>query len=119
MPKRVQRLSHKGYKTPENTVYVGRPTPFGSPFKLTREGWILCYSIHRTRLSPWFYWSASGGFTVADVVELYEQWVTGKLRRSFLATAPDYSVLRGKDLSCFCSLDTPCHADVLLKVANA
>jgi len=26
--------------------------------------------------------------------------------------------LRGKDLACFCPLDQPCHADVLLEIAN-
>ena len=26
--------------------------------------------------------------------------------------------LRGKDLACFCALDKPCHADVLLELAN-
>jgi hypothetical protein len=26
--------------------------------------------------------------------------------------------LRGLDLACFCSLDAPCHADVLLEIAN-
>jgi len=27
--------------------------------------------------------------------------------------------LRGKNLACWCPLDQPCHADVLLKVANS
>jgi hypothetical protein len=27
--------------------------------------------------------------------------------------------LRGKDLMCWCPLDKPCHADVLLELANA
>jgi hypothetical protein len=27
--------------------------------------------------------------------------------------------LRGKDLACWCPLDYPCHADVLLEIANA
>ena len=27
--------------------------------------------------------------------------------------------LRGKDLSCWCAPDLPCHADVLLELANA
>lgn len=27
--------------------------------------------------------------------------------------------LRGKDLACWCPLDKPCHADVLLEIANA
>lgn len=26
--------------------------------------------------------------------------------------------LKGKNLACFCPLDEPCHADVLLKIAN-
>lgn len=25
---------------------------------------------------------------------------------------------RGKNLACWCKLDSPCHADVLLKLAN-
>ena len=27
--------------------------------------------------------------------------------------------LRGRDLACYCPLDEPCHADVLLEVANS
>ena len=27
--------------------------------------------------------------------------------------------LGGKDLACWCALDQPCHADVLLKIANS
>lgn len=30
----------------------------------------------------------------------------------------DLSELRGKDLACWCPLDQPCHADVLLEIAN-
>ena len=30
----------------------------------------------------------------------------------------DVTPLRGKNLACFCSLDEPCHADVLLELAN-
>jgi hypothetical protein len=28
------------------------------------------------------------------------------------------AALRGKDLACWCPLDQPCHADVLLELAN-
>lgn len=31
---------------------------------------------------------------------------------------PDLAALRGKDLACWCPLDQPCHADVLLELAN-
>lgn len=30
----------------------------------------------------------------------------------------DVTPLRGKNLACFCPLDQPCHADVLLEIAN-
>jgi hypothetical protein len=29
-----------------------------------------------------------------------------------------FAPLRGKDLACWCPLDQPCHADVLLELAN-
>ena len=29
------------------------------------------------------------------------------------------AALRGKNLACFCPIDQPCHADVLLELANA
>lgn len=32
MPKRIQRKRTKGWKMPEGTVYVGRPTQWGNPF---------------------------------------------------------------------------------------
>ena len=40
-------------------------------------------------------------------VELYEAWVDLDARE-----------LAGKDLACWCPLDEPCHAYVLLKLAN-
>jgi hypothetical protein len=37
----------------------------------------------------------------------------------FLTHHPDMlAPLRGKNLACFCALDQPCHADVLLRLAN-
>lgn len=35
-----------------------------------------------------------------------------------LPKRPDVSELRGKNLACWCPLDQPCHADVLLELAN-
>ena len=32
---------------------------------------------------------------------------------------PDLDPLRGHDLACWCPLDQPCHADILLKLAAA
>ena len=121
-PQRIQRKRTKGWKMPENCIYVGRPTKFGNPFRLTPDGWIECYSINRTILNPWILWSATGGFNIDDILELYELWVNGMLsERKYLPHTPTDEMLNslsGKDLSCFCPLDKPCHADILLKLAN-
>lgn len=39
--------------------------------------------------------------------------------RREVAPALDVTVLRGRNLACWCPLDGPCHADVLLELANA
>lgn len=47
-----------------------------------------------------------------DAVRLYRGWVFN------LRSAADIAELRGKNLACWCPLDQPCHADVLLELAN-
>jgi len=78
---------------PPNTVYVGRPTIWGNPFMVSEYGARLAVFNYRNRL------------------ENYK-------RIGALDTALNISFLRGKDLACFCPLDQPCHADVLLEIAN-
>jgi hypothetical protein len=43
-----------------------------------------------------------------EAIRLYREWLIGK----------DLTELRGKNLACYCKLDQPCHADVLLELAN-
>jgi hypothetical protein len=38
--------------------------------------------------------------------------------KSIESIAKNINELRGKDLACWCALDQPCHADVLLEFAN-
>ena len=90
-PKRIQRQRTKGWRMPENTVYVGRPTKWGNPYVL------------------------------GENYTLFERAMAVVLYRVKLAQAKDSAViqqLRGKDLACWCPLDQPCHADVLLEWAN-
>jgi hypothetical protein len=85
---------------PEGAVYVGRPTKYGNDFKIGDP-----YPFVEDHLC-----------TLDDVVWLYE--VDLKAMES-IGTLDDFlAPLRGKDLACFCPLDQPCHADVLLKLAN-
>jgi hypothetical protein len=103
---------------PKNTVYVGRPTVWGNPFKIKKP-------FDKKILD---YWSTvpmtvDAGELIAtsakDAVDLYEQvLVSHHGLDQVLYCVHATKELRGKNLACWCSLDKPCHADVLLIVAN-
>jgi hypothetical protein len=87
---------------PPNTVYVGRPTKWGNYYKVGE---------------PYPY-MADLTITPKEAVYLFEiSWSGIAIERGY---HPDkwLDELRGKDLACWCALDKPCHADVLLKLAN-
>ncbi|RFC66467.1 DUF4326 domain-containing protein [Fulvimarina endophytica] len=103
-PKRVQLKRTKGWRMPPNTVKVTRPGPFGNPFSIA-----FCQA--------WFQMNYSDAR--AKAVSLFREWVNGDLDSKWTeAKKPDLSQIRGKNLACFCPLDAPCHADVLLEIAN-
>ncbi len=67
--------------------------------------------------------------TRAEIVELFRRTLFAPDRGMLAAwpsaagrfakfTPADVAELRGKDLVCWCPLDQPCHADVLLEIAN-
>lgn len=104
-PQRIQRQRTKGWRMPEGAVYVGRPSRWGNPFS---PGQLIAFRNNETGEVRSFLPE-----TVAECVEHFR----------FLAEAAAQDVraeLAGKDLACWCPLDDqPCHADVLLEVANA
>lgn len=123
-PKRIQRRRVPGWRMPEGAVYVGRGTRWGNPFVV----WQDAYAPGK----PWYVSSVYGGHQqVADraagvriAVDLYRAWLAEKRRQTLHdAERPDpidvLKALRGRDLACWCALDRPCHADVLLEIANA
>jgi hypothetical protein len=101
----MQLSRKKGWKMPENTVKVDRTTKWGNPFIVGEHG------------------------TRAECVRLFEYLLGGLLcisannceaQEAYMAMARcDLEQLRGKNLACWCPLDAPCHADVLLVMANA
>jgi hypothetical protein len=115
--KRIQRKRTKGWKMPEGAKYVGRPTKWGNPFKLSPDGWIMYYKEGKAFGDPWCYFSEHSGFEIKDVVDLYGLWLDGKLQKDhpYLPTPPSIEELKGKDLACFCPLDSTCHVDAILK----
>ena len=101
MPIRIQRRRSKGWKMPPNTVYVGRPTKYGNPID-----WRLGLELGDEQ------WAK------ATAVSLYRDWLR-KGRGPAAATDEDIRSLRGKNLCCWCKESDPCHADVLLEIANS
>ena len=96
MPKRIQRRRTKGWRMPEGAVYVGRPSKWGNPF------------------TPPF--GVGPGDARQSAADAYRRWLHDE-RPDLIADAK--RELRGKDLVCWCWEYFPCHADVLLGVANS
>ena len=101
-PRRYQRQRNVSADIPADAKYVGRPTKWGNPYKIGEpypDGDPVELQHPATR---------------QDVVDLFEGYMAGL----HIAKPPNASELRGKDLVCWCPLDQPCHADVLLEIAN-
>ena len=99
-PRRIQRKRTKGWRMPANTVYVGRPTIWGNRY--TVNG---------------FYLAVYAGTPLTQAKQSCVDWFESKASDEFKDLCK--VELRGKNLACWCPLDQPCHADVLLSIANS
>jgi hypothetical protein len=81
-------LNKHAVGTPAGTIYIGRGSKWGNPFKVGQDG------------------------DRAAVIAKHEWWLRDQhdLLRSI-------GELRGKDLVCFCA-PAACHGDLLLRLAN-
>jgi hypothetical protein len=119
MPERIQLRRTRGWRKPEGAVVVGRPTIFGNPFRPSFEhGRWLVRDDNDVDYEPWV---NSRAGAIDKCVELFANdltyWLGGRMSHDpELALA--IAGLRGKDLACWCPLGQPCHADVLLEIAN-
>lgn len=96
MLERIQRKRSKGWRMPENTVYVGRPTRWGNPWRAGIMGMSASEAVEA--------FAGQMALTRLDDPEYFRRWL---------------EPLRGKNLACWCPPGQPCHADVLLRLANA
>lgn len=89
-------------KTPKDAVYVGRPTKWGNPFVIGKDG------------------------DREEVIRKYRAYVDN-LRYTSDLFIHDLNELRGKDLVCWCApfggiefnrIPTICHAQILGNLAN-
>jgi Domain of unknown function (DUF4326) len=100
---RIQLCRVKGWRLPEGAVSVARPTKWGNPYRIGG--------------SVDFPYSEVFGSTVRDRAHAVEIFTMYARIRSGYAMLARHE-LAGKDLACWCPLTEPCHADVLLEVAN-
>jgi hypothetical protein len=101
-PARVQLSRKPGWKKPDNTVVVSRPTVWGNPFPIGKLGREVALKRFREMLQ--------------DPAQMAAWWY------------PPLSQIRaklgGRNLACWCALPAPgepdqCHAAILLEIANA
>lgn len=106
-PIRIQRKRTKGWKMPESTVSVCRPGKWGNPF-------IVSEKVRPGARSGTSYFCVP---TAQDAVDCYREMMglDGETAEALRASLHE---LEGKNLACFCPLNQPCHADVLLELAN-
>lgn len=87
---------------PQGAIYVGRPTKWGNPFSHIRDkNTTAAYIVE----------------TIEEAVMMYSRWIQTKPH--LLEALPE---LRGKNLVCWCSSPSkrgPCHAHILIKLANS
>jgi hypothetical protein len=132
MPDRITLSRAKGWRMPENTVKASRPSLYGNPWQAPA----YLHVANARYLVP-------GTMTVGETIEQHRHWLVvgaigidamrfpdnltpfgrvalkdelAVLRAKVLANLPH---LRGKNLACWCKPGQPCHADVLLEIANA
>jgi uncharacterized protein DUF4326 len=145
MPERIQLRRTVGWRKPEGAVVVSRPGRWGNPFAYrTRTALARVPALDG---SAWEYedrisadgmrhdYHHPGGrvtehwvryMTRAECVELYRRALVTPTPQLYLLdrsrarlTVEDVRTqLAGRDLACWCRPDQPCHADVLLELAN-
>lgn len=121
-PRRIQQHRTKGWRKPEGAVAVGRGTKWGNPFRpihcdrrLHYDGLEEFPHPHWHLLADDLDVLAARWGTKAEAIE----WAVKAYRmRTILQHEEIRTELAGKDLMCWCPLDAPCHADVLLELAN-
>lgn len=119
-PYRVQLSRRKGWRKPDNTVVVARPSKFGNPITMLDVG--SQYPSLDDR--------GVATIVVRDFEVLAKQGTLyvpnwrrfggerGPIRWNYPSLDEIRTELAGKNLACWCDLDMPCHAAVLLTLAN-
>lgn len=80
-------LNKRVHGVPKDAIYVGRPSKFGNPYEIGKDG------------------------SREEVIQKYEAWL---LTADNGLSIADLLQLKGKDLVCWCA-PKACHAQILMK----
>lgn len=119
-PRRLQRKRERGWRKPAHAVIVDRTSRFGNPWRVIYShydcGWIVVRANGQGR------WRSRPFPRSPDDAHAY---VIAMFQRHLRMTPTGRSLaklamreLRGRDLICACNEGRPCHADVLISIAN-
>lgn len=136
MPERIQRKRARGWRMPENTAYVGRGSIWGNPFSVGAPSGVFDGKDGRglgirdqveilipavdLETSIQFYRDLLSGFIQPEMYPHGHDWRTRFGQKIGGCHPSEWArgTLRGKNLACWCELGAPCHADILLEIAN-
>lgn len=123
-PRRIQLKRTKDWRMPENTVKVDRTTRWGNPFRSAPD-------MPRSRafeawcFRDWLYEQLGAiriGTPEQRDLRRFTQMMSGGGTEALAQRAAEIinalPLIRGKNLACWCPPGEPCHADVLLELAN-
>lgn len=136
-PQRITLSRAKGWRKPAGAVIVARPSIWGNPWGIGSPGTVdLVLDGVKTR------YQTGSALDAHDAVGLFAYWlrdgsllpIQGKPEVKLTTTGQQsmrdhlhgrrklilsrLHELRGHDLCCWCKQGQPCHADVLLQMAN-
>lgn len=108
MPQRIRLSRKKGWRMPAGAVKVDRTTRYGNPFVVGEPNCLGWGDVRDTAHAVWLFrqWLATPARSIVHEAERH---------RTLLEYLP---ALAGHDLACWCVAGSPCHADVLLELAN-
>lgn len=139
MPDRITLSRAAGWRLPEGARVVTRSTVFGNPWVAGKDaafwwpramhcGWQSEHPVPagridaETAVSIFRYWMEGlmpdrGGLPV-NMSEFGHEALRSNLRDRRALILSRLPELRGRSLACWCKPGCPCHADVLLEIAN-
>jgi Domain of unknown function (DUF4326) len=115
-PQRVQLRRANGWRMPPDTIRVARPGLWGNPYPVALFGLDRALRLFENTVtgcwSPGLFGDSEPDALVHKAYKLHLAFGTRHHYRV------DLRPLSGRHLACWCSLDKPCHADALLRLAN-